>query len=174
MVRIGSYSHWKRIYQNVTWNRKFFGCRRKFRSFFQVDFSLESTSLKHRGNVFQSSPGFVDLILILRFDKNFMIFHSLLTKRVCNNKLQVLHWYIGTTIGVVALLYFPTLGCTKDWSIILQITFTEKPIIEKKISTEPLSEDLKPVGLENHEFENRQNMNIFWIFSHLRPIKITI
>ena len=35
---------------------------------------------------------------------------------------------------------------------------------------EILSEEPKPIALENYEFENRQNMHIDWNFSHGQPV----
>ena len=53
---------------------------------------------------------------------------------------------------------FSVNGCKKGWSNIQQITFNEKPIIDKKIPTQFLSEDFEPVALEFFGFENRENI----------------
>ena len=46
-------------------------------------------------------------------------------------------------------------------------------IFEKEISMEIMSEELKPIALENYESENRKIMNIK-ILPQIRPIKILI
>ena len=37
-----------------------------------------------------------------------------------------------------------------------------------------LSEEFKPIGMRNYEFENRQNKNTNWIFSHVQQINISV
>ena len=46
-------------------------------------------------------------------------------------------------------------------------------MIGKKVSTETLSEEVKPVAFENYEFETLQK-RINWTFSHVQPINILI
>ena len=76
--------------------------------------------------------------------------------------------------GTVPLRYFPSMWRIKDWSNIQQITSTKKPNIDKNIMMETLSEEFKPLGLENYEFQNRQNKKMNWTFSHVQPINIPI
>ena len=59
------------------------------------------------------------------------------------------------TRGAVTLRYFPLLGRKNKESHIQQIPFTKKPIIDKRILTETLLEEFKPVALKKFEFEKR-------------------
>ena len=52
------------------------------------------------------------------------------------------------------------MGRKKDWANMQQIIHTKISVVDRIISTEILSKELKPAALENFEFENRQNMNI--------------
>ena len=69
---------------------------------------------------------------------------------------------------------FSVNGAQKHWSNTHQITSKKEPVIDKKVSIEKLSEEFKPVALENYEFEDRRNKNIKKILLHFRIIKIPI
>ena len=75
------------------------------------------------------------------------------------------------TRSAVGLPIFLSEGCRFN---IQQLTCTEKHFFNKTISKEILSEQLKPVALDNGQFENRQNIKIIWILLHFAPIKSPI
>ena len=62
----------------------------------------------------------------------------------------------------------------EDWSSIHhihQVNFKKKPVFDKIFSMELFSEELKPVNLQNFEFEGRRNKENKRIFMPFWPIK---
>ena len=77
------------------------------------------------------------------------------------------------TRNAVALRHFSSMGRKEDPPSIDQISFKKKPNFDTIISTEIISEELKPVVSSNFEFEKWWNLKIKLTYSRFRFINIS-
>ena len=66
------------------------------------------------------------------------------------------------------------MGRIKYWSNTLQISSRKTPVFDKYVSMMTLSEELKPVGLENQEVWVRRHINFKWNLLQFWTIKCPI